>query len=146
MTDLERKYIDLSKEKDFVLKVEDLTEIKEQLEPEDAAALIAMCAFRASLNDAEEGRALWRFIRYITEIEMPLQIVDFTGMLFPGNEAYYSKSLTPTAFKMIQQQAALMIANEKYDDEEHKEWLQKIADGQMPYGYSVMVNGGENNE
>ena len=102
MTDLEKKYLDKTKEQP--LSVEDQLEITElEIENADKAALLAVSHLRANLkNKEDEGKALWRFIRYLTEIEMPMQIIDFTGLLFPGNEAYYSKSLTPTAFKMIQ--------------------------------------------
>ena len=48
-----------------------------------------------------------------------------------------SKILTPTAFKVIQQQAQAMIEDKVYENEEHKKWLEKIANGQMPYGYSI---------
>ena len=113
----------------------------QKLEPEDKSALIAVLSFRISLAQNEckdnEPRALWRFIRYLTEIEMPMQIIDYSGMLYPNNEKYYSKILTPTAFKVIQQQAQAMIENKVYEDEEHKKWLEKIANGQMPYGYSI---------
>ena len=85
----------------------------------------------------KEGLALWRFIRYLTEIEMPLKIVDFTYMLFPGNEKYYANILTPTAFTVIQKQAVAMLENNNYENEEHKAHLEKIANGQMPYGYSL---------
>lgn len=121
---------------------------KSDLDNIDKAAIMAVDVLRSELeNKEEEGLALWRFIRYLTEIEMPMQIIDYSGLLFPGNEAYYEKSLTPTAFKMIQQQASLMIANKKYEDEKHKEWLQSIADGKLPYGYSIrVVKGGAENE
>ena len=135
----------LRKTKEQTLSLQDQLEITElDIEDIDKAALLAIASLRANLNNEdEEGRALWRFIRYLTEIEMPMQIIDYTGLLFPGNDAYYSKSLTPTAFKMIQQQASLMVANERYDDEEHKEWLQNIAEGKLPYSYSIIINEGE---
>ena len=67
----------------------------QKLEPEDKSALIAVLSFRISLAQNEckdnEPRALWRFIRYLTEIEMPMQIIDYSGMLYPNNEKYYSK-------------------------------------------------------
>ena len=109
----------LRKTKEQTLSLQDQLEITElDIEDIDKAALLAIASLRANLNNEdEEGRALWRFIRYLTEIEMPMQIIDYTGLLFPGNDAYYSKSLTPTAFKMIQQQASLMVANERYDNE-----------------------------
>lgn len=131
------------------LSLDDIEELeKSELENIDKAAIMAIDVLRSELeNKEEEGLALWRFIRYLTEIEMPMQIIDYSGLLFPGNDAYYEKSLTPTAFKMIQQQASLMIANEKYEDEKHKEWLQNIADGKLPYGYSIrIVKGGAENE
>ena len=108
------------------------------LDEEDRAALIAILNLRANLEDKEkEPMALWRFIRYMTEIQMPLKIVDFTYMLFPGNEKYYANILTPTAFNIIQRQASAMLENNNYEDEKHKKWLEKIANGQMPYGYSL---------
>lgn len=139
MTDLERSFLDKTKEQ--ISSVKDQIEITESdMDGIDKAAMLAVSMLRANLeNEEDEGKALWRFIRYLTEIEMPMQIIDFTGLLFPGNEEYYSKALTSTAFKMIQQQAILMIANEKYENEEHKEWLMKISEGQLPYGYSIKI-------
>ena len=68
---------------------------------------------------------------------MPLRFIDFTYMLFPKNEKYYANILTPTAFNIIQKQAIAMLENENYEDETHKKHLQKIVNGQMPYGYSL---------
>ena len=139
MTDLEKEFLDKTKEQ-VSSTMEQIKTIDLDIDNVDKAALLAVATLRANLEDKEnEGKALWRFIRYLTEIEMPMQIIDFTGLLFPGNEAYYSKVLTSTAFKMVQQQATLMIANEKYENEEHKEWLTKISEGHLPYGYSIMV-------
>lgn len=148
MNAFEKNILDKTKnEKGLTLdEVEELE--KSDLDNIDKAAIMAVDILRSELeNKEEEGLALWRFIRYLTEIEMPMQIIDYSGLLFPGNEAYYEKSLTPTAFKMIQQQASLMIANKKYEGEKHKEWLQSIADGKLPYGYSIrVVKGGAENE
>ena len=58
-------------------------------------------------------------------------------MLFPNNEKYYANILTPTAFNIIQKQAIAMLENNSYENEEHKKHLEKIANGQMPYGYSL---------
>lgn len=142
MTEFERKILDKSKEKDLVLDGSDIKAIREaDMDEADKAGLLAVCSVRANLKDkSKEPQVLWRFIRYLTEIEMPLQIIDFTGLLFPGNDTYFSKILTPTAFKMIQQQATLMVENEKYENEEHKEWLERIAEGHLPYGYSININ------
>lgn len=148
MTEFERKILDKSKEKDLVLDGSDIKAIREaDMDEADKAGLLAVCSVRANLKDkSKEPQALWRFIRYLTEIEMPLQIIDFTGLLFPGNDTYFSKILTPTAFKMIQQQATLMVENEKYENEEHKEWLERIAEGHLPYGYSININKEENED
>ena len=148
MTDLERKYIDLSKKEDFELSKEQIDEIRSELDSEDAAALIAVITLRLALREenGEEAKALWRFIRYLTEIEMPLKFTDFTFILFPGNSKYFANILTPTAFNIIQRQAKLMLDNEKYENEEHKEHLEKIVNGQMPYGFSLEVPSQENKE
>ena len=137
MTDFEKKVLDISKER--LLKPEEQFEIEGGVEdPIDRAALMAVLSLRANLqNQSKEPQALWRFIRYLTEIEMPLKFIDFTYMLFPGNEKYYANILTPTAFNMIQKQAAAMLENEQYENEEHKLHLEKVATGQMPYGYSI---------
>lgn len=121
------------------LSLDDVEELeKSDLDNIDKAAIMAVDVLRSELEDKEkEGLALWRFIRYLTEIEMPLKIVDFTYMLFPGNERYYANILTPTAFNVIQKQAIAMLENNNYENEEHKIHLEKIANGQMPYGYSL---------
>ena len=138
MTDFERSILDKTKG-DEGLSLDDIEELeKSDLDNIDKAAIMAIDVLRSELKDKEkEGLALWRFIRYLTEIEMPLKIVDFTYMLFPGNEKYYANILTPTAFNIIQRQAAAMLEKEKYENEEHKKHLEKVANGQMPYGYSL---------
>ena len=138
MTDFERSILDKTKG-DEGLSLDDIEELeKSDLDNIDKAAIMAIDVLRSELKDKEkEGLALWRFIRYLTEIEMPLKIVDFTYMLFPGNEKYYANILTPTAFSIIQRQAAAMLEKEKYENEEHKKHLEKVANGQMPYGYSL---------
>ena len=138
MTDFERSILDKTKG-DEGLSLDDIEELeKSDLDNIDKAAIMAIDVLRSELKDKEkEGLALWRFIRYLTEIEMPLTIVDFTYMLFPGNEKYYANILTPTAFNIIQRQAAAMLKKEKYENEEHKKHLEKVANGQMPYGYSL---------
>ena len=138
MTDFERSILDKTKG-DEGLSLDDIEELeKSDLDNIDKAAIMAVDVLRSELKDKEkEGLALWRFIRYLTEIEMPLKIVDFTYMLFPGNEKYYANILTPTAFSIIQRQAAAMLEKEKYENEEHKKHLEKVANGQMPYGYSL---------
>ena len=125
--------------RDKGLSLDDVDELENSdLDNIDKAAIMAVDVLRSELEDKEkEGLALWRFIRYLTEIEMPLKIVDFTYMLFPGNEKYYANILTPTAFTVIQKQAVAMLENNNYENEEHKAHLEKIANGQMPYGYSL---------
>lgn len=138
MTDFERSILNKTKEGEG-LSLDDVEELeKSDLDNVDKAAIMAIDVLRSELEDKKtEAQALWRFIRYLTEIEMPLKIVDFTYMLFPGNEKYYANILTPTAFNIIQRQAILMLENEKYENEEHKKHLEKVANGQMPYGYSL---------
>lgn len=151
MTDFEKRFLDLSKLNGSKSEIEILEEIKEikdseefkAMEPSDRAAIMSVMSLRMNLanegmTDREnEGKALWRFIRYLTEIEMPLKFTDFTYLLFPDNEKYFANILTPTAFHVIVRQAAAMLENNNYENEEHKVHLEKIANGQMPYGYSI---------
>lgn len=138
MNAFEKSILDKTKSNEG-LSLDDVEELeKSDLDNIDKAAIMAVDVLRSELEDKEkEGLALWRFIRYLTEIEMPLKIVDFTYMLFPGNEKYYANILTPTAFTVIQKQAVAMLENKAYEDEEHKAHLKKVANGQMPYGYSL---------
>lgn len=138
MNTFEKSILDKTKNNEG-LSLDDVEELeKSDLDNIDKAAIMAVDVLRSELEDKEkEGLALWRFIRYLTEIEMPLKIVDFTYMLFPGNEKYYANILTPTAFAVIQKQAVAMLENNNYENEEHKAHLEKIANGQMPYGYSL---------
>lgn len=146
MTDFERKFLEQTKKASrdnleecqaFINEMEKDEEFNKIAE-EERAALTAVLTLRANLEDkSKEPQALWRFIRYLTEVEMPLQFVDYTYFLFPDNEKYFAKILTPTAFHIIQRQAKLMLDNENYEDKRHKAHLEKIANGQMPYGYSI---------
>jgi len=118
---------------------------KSELASEEKAALMAIQSYYDYKRDFEErdnhsiddGIALWRLIRYITRIEMPMRIIDFTGMLYPNNDEYFASVLTPEAWQIIQRQAALMIANGVYENEEHKNWLGRVAGGEFVYGYSI---------
>lgn len=139
MTDLEKSFLEKTKDTDFAPTPENLREIEEaEIDEIDKSALIAIAHLRSILkNEDKEPQALWRFVRYLTEVQMPLRFIDFTYMLFPGNEKYYANILTPTAFNVIQKQAAAMLENKNYEDDAHKEHLEKIVNGQMPYGYSL---------
>lgn len=110
------------------------------LDPDDTVGLMAAAAFHAGKNvtlDTTDGICLWRAIRYITGIQMPMRMIDFTAMLKPGMEKYFANILTPTAFDVIRSQAQKMLENEAYENEEEKEHLIKISKGEMPYGYSL---------
>lgn len=118
---------------------------KSELKSEEKAALMAVQSYYDYKKDFEErdnhsvddGIALWRIIRYLTKIEMPMRIIDFTGMLYPNNEDYFASILTLEAWQIIQRQAALMLANDAYDNDEHKAWLEKVVGSDQVYGYSV---------
>ena len=116
-----------------------ITEIRDaDLDPDDTVGLIAAAAFHAAKNvtfDTTDGISLWRAIRYITGIQMPMRMIDFTAMLKPGMDKYFANILTPTAFSVIRSQAEKMLENEAYENEEEKTHLEKIAKGAMPYGY-----------
>lgn len=118
-----------------------ITEIRDaDLDPDDTVGLIAAAAFHAAKNvtfDTTDGISLWRAIRYITGIQMPMRMIDFTAMLKPGMDKYFANILTPTAFSVIRSQAEKMLENEAYENEEEKAHLEKIAKGAMPYGYSL---------
>lgn len=143
MTDFEKNFLEQTKKDDFMLTYDNLKDIEQdmkmaEVDEIDKAALLAVATLRTNLKDKEkEPQALWRFVRYLTEVQMPLRFIDFTYMLFPENEKYYANILTPTAFNVIQKQAATMLENKNYEDDAHKAHLQKIVDGQMPYGYSL---------
>lgn len=150
MKDIEKEIIDFSKniteksiDNNFFQEINKIIgkEEFEQLDSEDKAALMALVSLRASLvqNKAkeEEPHALWRFIRYLTEIEMPMQMLDLTNMLYPEYDEYFSRTITPTAFKIIQRQACLMLQENQYENEEHKLHLENISNGKLPYGYLV---------
>ena len=138
MNAFEKSILDKTKSNEG-LSLDDVEELeKSDLDNIDKAAIMAINVLRSELEDKEkEGLALWRFIRYLNAIKMQLKIVDFTYMLFPNNEKYYANILTPTAFNIIQKQAIAMLENNSYENEEHKKHLEKIANGQMPYGYSL---------
>lgn len=139
MTEYEQEFLDKTK-KYKEISSEDFEEIKNKEMPEeDRAALRAVLALRASLgeeNKNKEPQALWRFIRYLTEIEMPMKIIDFTAILFPNNEEYFANTLPQNALRIVQRQAKFMLENKAYRDEEHKCHLEKIINNELPYGYT----------
>ena len=116
-----------------------ITEIRDaDLDPDDTVGLIAAAAFHAAKNvtfDTTDGISLWRAIRYITGIQMPMRMIDFTAMLKPGMDKYFANILTPTAFSVIRSQAEKMLENEAYENEEEKTHLEKIAIRHSPFSY-----------
>ena len=143
MTDFEKNFLELTKKENFkptpdILEMIDNAMKNTEVDEIDKAALYAVASLRMNLEDKEkEPQALWRFVRYLTEVQMPLRFIDFTYMLFPDNEKYYANILTPTALSVIKKQAIAMLENEKYENDEHKKHLEKIVNGQIPYGYSI---------
>ncbi|MBQ2885056.1 MAG: hypothetical protein IJE43_15075 [Alphaproteobacteria bacterium] len=144
--DKEQKELELSnKIRDEIYGPQELSslirEIRDaDLDPDDTVGLITAAAFHAAKNvtfDTTDGISLWRAIRYITGIQMPMRMIDFTAILKPGMEKYFANILTPTAFDVIRTQAEKMLENEAYENKEEKEHLIKISKGEMPYGYSL---------
>ena len=118
-----------------------------ELDEDDKIAMYGVAAVRRHCKSkSQEPQILWRFIRLFTEVKMPMQLLDFTYYLYPHNEQYFGRILTPTAYKIITEQANYMISAKMYENEEHLEHLRKIANGELMYGYSLEMPSVKNKE
>ena len=66
-----------------------------------------------------------------------MQIIDFTAMLFPNNEEYFKREMPVVAYELIQKAAQQMLDKKDYQNEEHKQWLEAIVKGEIPYGWKI---------
>jgi hypothetical protein len=88
------------------------------------------------ISPAQAQNLLGLFIRKWAKIEGPAKIMSWAGFLHPGNESQVVEVPRGIA-EWLSQTAQKAIADGKYQDEAHKAHLEKIAAGEMPWGYRV---------
>jgi len=112
-----------------------------------AVAAAAIAAASAMDRDAEQGgitgfqsgAVMWQFVQNWLQEKGPLELVRYEHMLYPQYEGEFANTITPNAWKFLQEQAAKNLAN--YDKrltsvEVVAHW-QSIAEGVVPFGYVV---------
>ena len=135
----------------FIKEIIALQKTKEEFTT--ALAACAIGALHSALKESglvlsEEGieDVLFIFLRHWWNLQSSpyLRFTDFEAMLIPGSDADFDKTIPEFAWKNVQSQAkAIMdnLHNPMLSDLKisvmYEQWLQKIIDGEIPYGYRI---------
>lgn len=88
----------------------------------------------------QAGAIMWEFILHWNRSnnKCGLELVDYDKMLFPQYECQFEKTISSNTFRKLQENA---IKNLKMDtklcSEEVVEHWRSIADGKIPFGYTI---------
>lgn len=77
----------------------------------------------------------WEMIPKLMMIRPPARIVDYNNMLYPQYEDKFNKTITPSIFKHLQDEAKRQLGEETHAREELRNHWQSIVDGKVPFGY-----------
>jgi hypothetical protein len=107
----------------------------------------ALAAAYAVENDPKQGDiglfrgswVMWRFLHHWLHKEQPLKLVEYEHMLYPQYEEEFEKTIPPDVAQWLREEA-----NKRKDepgpvdmDADVTKHMQRIADGQLPFGYTV---------
>ena len=108
---------------------------------------VAACALAAAwttckvagLTGFQAGCVMWDFIHnwMYRNNECGLKIVDYDKMLYPQYEYRFEKTITPETWKNLMNKAKQKLATENNVHPAVKEHWEKIANGEIPFGYQV---------
>ena len=120
-------------------------ENKKSLVEDGEFALEVLTYIRDKINEfKKEDNILYALYSTPAESLCGLQVEQFRAKygIIEGvsDRPYVSNSFHCAVWEditPIQKQAVAMLENNNYENEEHKAHLEKIANGQMPYGYSL---------
>jgi hypothetical protein len=107
-----------------------------------AAALAAACALDKSPNGGitgfQAGAVFWEFFgEWMHERGKPARMVRYENMLFPQYEDHFQKTITPSTWKWLQEQAKKNLAESGHAAPGIRAHWENIVDGRVPFGYSV---------
>jgi len=95
---------------------------------------------QGGITGFQAGAVMWEFMRNWMHLEGPLKLTNFKDMLYPQNEEKFSKTLSKETWEYLQAEAKkLMSQDMKHANLMVAAHWQRIANGEVPFGYSVEV-------
>jgi hypothetical protein len=94
---------------------------------------------RFGITGFQAGCVMWDFVRdwNYTNNKCGLKIVDYDNMLFPQYDYKFEKTISQEVFSGLQEEAKKKLETEKnVHPEVLLHWV-KIANGEVPFGYTV---------
>ena len=91
------------------------------------------------ITSFQAGCTMWDFVKdwSYSGNTCGLKILDYDDMLFPQYEHKYQKTIKPWVWEALQKQAKENLEEREYASESVIKHWKSIADGNVPFGYSV---------
>lgn len=110
----------------------------------DAVTAAALAAFHTVNADEKAGgitgfQGSWvaaHFYAKIMGIEGPFRVLKYETMLSPSWERDWDRTIRPSIFKWLQEQAATRLELKDADERDRAHW-QSIVDGAVPFGFKI---------
>ena len=108
-----------------------------------AQALLATAWYLASefgITAFQAGFVMWDFIKdwLFDDNECGMKLIDYDNMLYPQYEYKFEKHLTRSTYEALQKKARENLEKDKIVHPSVREHWQSIADGHVPFGYTVV--------
>ena len=107
-----------------------------------AAACAAAWAVHESpvggITNFQAGAVMWLFMQHWYGVEFPARLIKYEDMLYPQYEQRFAKTLDVEAWNFLQEKAKSRLADPDGMHPTVRAHMQCIADGVVPFGYSVV--------
>lgn len=80
---------------------------------------------------------MWEFMRRWNNIEFPSKLIKYENMLYPQYEHAFQKTMNKDTWEWLQDKAKELIENTKTASPYVIDHWQKIANGEIPFGYEI---------
>ena len=95
---------------------------------------------QGGITGFQASAVMWEFITNWMQKTGPLELVDYSSMLFPQYEENFQKVITESVWNYLQTEAKKCLAQDGTTlNKDVKEHWQSIVDGKVPFDYSVKL-------
>lgn len=85
----------------------------------------------------QASAVMWEFIRHWMHYEGPMRLLEFGDMLYPQYEEKFAKTISPSTWRWIQEEAKKVRETNSCMAEEVAKHHDRIIAGEVPFGYEV---------
>lgn len=100
-----------------------------------AAAYTADRMPQGGITGFQAGAIGTGFLRHWLSIDGPFRLVAYRDTLFPQNAPRFARTLSPAVIEYLREEASKLLADGDSAAPEVLEHWQKIAAGELPFGY-----------